>query len=151
VIPEVAWFRQAAGLLLASRCDVVAMAGQWDEVPALLHEAELEARRGGLLALGAHARRLEGRAARVRSDLDSAVDALSQARGEFQSLGARWERACTELDLAEALAAVKRHHQARACFTSAWSVFEELHSVDELARASELRTRLSGGSASGRT
>jgi tetratricopeptide (TPR) repeat protein len=148
VVPESPWMRQAAGLLLSSRCDVVAMAGQWDEVPALLAEAEEEARRGGLLALRAHARRLEGRAARARSDLETAIDALSRARGEFHRLGARWERACTELDLAEALAAVKRPDQARACFSGAWSVFEELHSVDELARATELRARLSAGQAS---
>jgi class 3 adenylate cyclase len=150
LVPDVPWFRQAAGLLLASRCDVVAMAGHWDDVPALLGEVEAEARRGGLLALRAHALRLEGRAARARSDLHSAVDALSKARVEFHRLGARWERACTELDLAESLAAVKRPDQARACFAGAWSVLEELHSVDELARASELRARLSEGSGSGR-
>ena len=113
-------------------------------------EAGAGGARGGLLALRAHALRLEGRAARARSDLDSAIDALSRARVEFHRLGARWERACTELDLAESLAAVKRPDQARACFTGAWPVFEELHSVDELARATELRARLSAGSGSGR-
>jgi len=151
VISDVPWFRQTAGLLLASRCDVVAMAGHWDDVPALLVEAEQEARRGGLLALRAHALRLEGRAARARSDLDSAIDALSRARVEFHRLGARWERACTELDLAESLAAVKRPDQARACLTGAWPVLDELHSVDELARATELRARLSAGQGSGRS
>ncbi len=150
VIPDVPWFHQAAGLLLAARCDVVAMAGHWDEVPALLGDADEEARLGGLLALRAHALRLEGRAARARSDLDAAIDALSRARVEFHRLGARWERACTELDLAESLAAVKRPDQARACFVGAWSVLAELHSVDELARATELRARLSAGSGSGR-
>ena len=127
------------------------MAGHWDDVPALLVEAEQEARRGGLLALRAHALRLEGRAARARSDLDSAIDALSRARVEFHRLGARWERACTELDLAESLAAVKRPDQARACLTGAWPVLDELHSVDELARATELRARLSAGQGSGRS
>ena len=146
VLPVAPYHRQAAGLLIAARCEVVAMAGAWDEVPALLAEAESEARRGGLLALPAHAQRLEGRAARAGSDLHGAIDALSRARAGFHRIGARWERACTELDLAEALAAARRAEQARTTLAGAWSIFEELHSVDELARATELRARLSGGS-----
>jgi tetratricopeptide (TPR) repeat protein len=145
VIPDVPWFRQDAGLLLSARCDVVAMAGQWEDVPALLVEANEEIRLGGLLALHAHAQRLEGRAAQARSDFDTAIDALNRARAAFQRLGARWEQACTELDLAESLAAANRPDEARVFFAGAWPVFEQLHSVDELARATGLRARMSAG------
>jgi len=98
---------------------VLAEHGRWDEVPEFLARSREFAHRAGLRALPFHLDRLDGRAALARGDNDEAVPMLERAREGFAGLGAAWERAVTELDLAQALAASGRLDHARTMLADA--------------------------------
>ena len=66
------------------------------------------------------------------------IQLLERAASRFGELNARWERACTELSLAEALLASGDRASAAALLDPALAVFEELRSLREAARAREL-------------
>ena len=86
--------------------------------------------------------RLEGRAALARGEPEAAITPLEVASAGFDSAGARWERARTDLDLADALLAVGDAAAASPRLDGAARTFEELRSVRELARARDLLARL---------
>jgi class 3 adenylate cyclase len=117
-------------------------AGEWDDVTAFLESSRAFAERGDLLALPAHLDRLEGRAALAAGDPERAIEMLSAASAALDGLGARWERACTDLSLAEAHLAAGRPGEARATLDRAVPVFEELRSLLEIDRSRELLSRL---------
>jgi class 3 adenylate cyclase/tetratricopeptide (TPR) repeat protein len=121
-----------------ARCDLVTESGAWDRAEETLASAREASERGRLLALPAFADRLEGRAALVRGNADKAADLLEGARSRFEELGARWEQACTELWLAEALLAAGQPESARTGLERALPVFDELRSLREASRAREL-------------
>ena len=104
--------------------------------------AQAFAERAGLRALPVHLDRLEGRAALAAGDTSRAVGALAAASTAFEGLGARWEKACTDLSLAEALVAGHRSDEARARLDAAIEVFEELRSLREIERSRELLAKL---------
>ncbi len=114
----------------------------WEHVPALLNDSRAYAAEAGLRALPVHLDRLEGRAALAAGDLESATRLLSAASDGFARLGARWEQACTDLDLARALAAAERKEEARARLEPAIAVFEDLSSLRELEHSGQLLGRL---------
>jgi hypothetical protein len=116
--------------------------GRWDEVPAFLTGSRAFAERAGLRALPVHLDRLEGRAALAGGDTSRAIGILAGASTSFEELGARWEKACTDLSLAEALVAGHRSNEARARLDAAIEVFEELRSLREIERSRELLAKL---------
>jgi tetratricopeptide (TPR) repeat protein len=124
------------------RCDVIALAEAWAEAPAAIERAREVAERAGSISLPVYARRLEGRAALAAGDAEEAVRSLSDAVDGFERLEARWERACAQLSLSEALGAAGRPEEARASVDDALTVFEEVRSLAEIERAKELRARL---------
>ena len=77
-------------------------------------------------------------AALAKGDTERAMQMLARARDRFSELGARWERACTELSLAEACLASGDRGTATTLLGPALAVFEELRSLRESARAREL-------------
>ncbi len=99
------------------RAVVLAEQERWGEVPAFLEQTRDLAARGGLLALPVHLDRLEGRAALAGGDTGRAIGTLAAASTGFEALGARWEKACTDLSLAEALIAAERRDEARGGWT----------------------------------
>jgi class 3 adenylate cyclase len=90
------------GYWLAIRCELVADDEAWGEAPELAARANEHAEAAGLLALPAYAHRLEGRAALARGDDEAAIGALRRSVDAFAALDARWEWACTVLELAGA-------------------------------------------------
>jgi len=116
--------------------------GRWDEVPAFLTGSRAFAERAGLRALPVHLDRLEGRAALAAGDTSRAVGTLAAASTAFEGLGARWEKACTDLSLAEALIAADRRGEARERLHRASEVFEDLRSIREIQRSRELSAKL---------
>lgn len=126
------------------RAAVLAEHEKWGEVPAFVEQARDFAARGGLRALPVHLDRLEGRAALAADDTGRAIRTLAAASTGFEKLGARWEKACTDLSLAEALVAGHRSDEARARLDAALEVFEELRSLREIERARELLAELEG-------
>ena len=132
---------------LEARCTLIAEEGSWSEAPGIVDEARRHAGVARLLALPAHADRLEGRALLVAGDAGAACVCLERAVAGFHELGAAWEVALTELTLGEAFAALGREADATFRLTSSAAVFERLRVPRELARASELLSRLPASSA----
>jgi class 3 adenylate cyclase len=120
------------------RAAVLAEHERWDEVPAFLQHSRDFAARGGLWALPIHLDRLEGRAALAAGETGRAMGALARASTAFEALGARWEKACTDLSLAEALMAADRTDEARERLHGASEVFEDLRSLREIERSRQL-------------
>ena len=67
---------------------------------------------------------------------------LEHARDGFARLGAAWERGRTELDLAEALAAVGRSDDARAAMEASAADLERVGALIEIERLRSLRAGL---------
>ncbi len=124
--------------------EVLAIGERWDEAPAFLEAARAYASEAGLLALPLHLDRLEGRAALATGDHDRAIELLRGARDGFGGLQARWERARTELDLAEAWLRLGRTEEACTSLEAAATDLGAAGARLELRRLGELRDRASG-------
>jgi class 3 adenylate cyclase len=120
----------------------IAAAARWDEVPGYLEATRRYAADAGLEALPVHLRRLEGRAAAAAGDLDAAADILTETSASFADLGATWERACTDVWLAEVHADAGRRDEARTPLDAAIAEFERLRSEVDLVPARALAARL---------
>jgi hypothetical protein len=108
----------------------------------VIERARAIAERAGCTALPIHALRLEGRTLHARGDPEAAVGTLTRAVDGFVELEARWERACTELSLAEAMIAAERHDEARSALSSAEQVFRDLRSRPEIRASMALADML---------
>ncbi|MEX2204121.1 MAG: adenylate/guanylate cyclase domain-containing protein [Actinomycetota bacterium] len=128
---------QVVALLLAQQ-------GRWDEVPGFLARSREFTLRAGLRALPVHLDRLDGRAAFASGDIEDAVAKLERAREGFAGLGAAWERAVTELDLAQALAVSRRPDDARSIIEKADPDLRRAGALIELARLGALQSDLAG-------
>ena len=124
------------------RAIVLAEHERWDEVPAFLERSRTFAEQGGLRALPVHLDRLEGRAASAAGDHGRAMELLARASSALEELGARWEKACTDLSLTEVLIAAGRTEDARSTLEPARAVFEDLGSLREIDAAGALRSVL---------
>jgi len=123
-------------------CDLVAEAGDWQRVAEVVGRARDLSLRGGLLALPAYADRLEGRAALAAGDPARALERLEAARQRFAEIGARWERAFTELRMAEAQISVDDAVSARSSLGATLPLLEELSSLREIDQSRALLDRL---------
>jgi hypothetical protein len=85
---------------------------------------------------------LDGRAAFANGNDEDAVPMLERAREGFASLGAAWERAVTELDLAQALAACRRPDDARSILEKADPDLRRAAAVIEIGRLEMLQRDL---------
>ena len=92
--------------------ELIAAEGAWDEAPSIVAAAREWAERTGLMVLPAFADRLEGGAALAVGDVELGLDRLRRARATFARHEAGWERARTEIALAEALIAAGRTDEA---------------------------------------
>jgi class 3 adenylate cyclase len=119
------------GYWLAARCELAAEQEAWEEATELVARARAHAEAAGLLSLPAYADRLEGRAALSRGELADAAAALRRSAATFDELGAGWERACSQLDLAAATSSEATLAEARA-------TFEAVGARRELDRAAAL-------------
>jgi hypothetical protein len=124
------------------RAEVLAGEGRWDEVPGFLDRTRDFADRGELRALTVHLDRLEGRAAIVAGDHARGLELLQRAGHSFADLGAAWERARTELDVAEVLTAAARADEARSMLDTATPDIERAGALIELDRLRSLRAGL---------
>jgi class 3 adenylate cyclase len=124
------------------RAELLASSGRWAEVPAFLTDARAYADDAGLHLLPAYLDRLEGRAARAAGETTRGIHALQAARDRFADLGARFEVARTDLDLADMFVDQARDPEARDLLLGALEVFEALGSIREMARARALQDRL---------
>ena len=126
---------QNRDLTLEAWADVIAEEGTWSDAHAVVREAREWAEQAELLALPAFADRLEGRASLAEGNVDRGVALLERARATLAGLGAAWERARTELMLAEALFAAGRTAEAANAATAALDTLAVLHAPIETDRA----------------
>jgi ATP/maltotriose-dependent transcriptional regulator MalT len=129
----------AAGpLVVEAACDLTAMEGAWTEAPRVLEAARVATEEGDLLFLPAFADRLEGRWRIASGDPRGAAASLERAHARFDELEARWEVACTELDLCTALVEAADTGRVPTLLEHAIAVFDEVSARQELASAREL-------------
>ena len=126
----------------AVMADVLAVTQSWQDVSAFTSESRAYASEAQLRALPFHLDRLEGRASLAGGNMETGLVTLERARAGFAGLGAMWERARTELDIAEALVRAGRAGEAREQVRAAGSDLERVGARLELDRLRELRTRL---------
>jgi hypothetical protein len=122
--------------------ELLAVTARWAEVQAFVDASRPYARDAQLVALPVHLDRLEGRAAAATGELERGLELLGAAREGFGRLGAAWERARTELDLAEALAEAGAFPDAHAMVDAAAPDLERVGALRELDRLRVLRARL---------
>jgi class 3 adenylate cyclase/tetratricopeptide (TPR) repeat protein len=119
-------WRVHAGDAYEGEGELLAALGEWADVPAFVEEARGHAARAPALALDAFADRLEGRAALAAGDVNLALERLDAASAAFSRLSVPWERAITDLLLAQALESVGRTDVARLRATAALEVLDRL-------------------------
>ena len=122
--------------------EILAVTGRWDDVPSFLKETRGYAEEARLVALPVHLDRLEGRAAVAGGDARSGLRTLEAARVGFERLGATWECARTELDMAEACLGDGRIDEAGAMAEAASPDLERVGALLELDRMRALRAAL---------
>lgn len=130
--------RQNLDLTYEAWGELLAAEAAWSEAPPIIAAAREWAAHGGLLALPAVADRLEGRMLVASGDPERGVDRLRAARDVFDSLEGAWDRARTDLDLAEALLSLDRKAEAASCAAGALATLDGLEAPGEIARARRL-------------
>ena len=108
---------------------------RWDEVPQFLEASRSYAREAALLALPVHLDRPEGRAALATGNRKRGLELLEQACAGYADRGAAWERARTELEIAEALADAGLEADAHARVGAAIPDIERVGALIEIARS----------------
>ena len=134
---------QNRDLTFEAWAELIAAEGSWTEAPAMVAAAREWAQRTGLLALPAFADRLEGRAALAAGDIELGLDRLRRARATFERLEAAWDRARTELVLADALIGAARKDEATEAAGAALATVSGLEAPVEIERAKDLLIRSS--------
>jgi hypothetical protein len=118
-----------------SDIELLAATADWHSVPELLAEIRPFAARAHTAALEPFADRLEGRAALAGGDAARAATSLTAAADRFDGLGAVWERALTQVDLAAALRVAGEDRRADAAESAAARTFEALGAAKDLETA----------------
>ena len=120
---------------------LIAAEGSWDEAPGIVAAAREWAERTKLWALPAFADRLEGLASIAAGDTEIGLDLLRRARATHLSLEAAWDRARTEIVLADALVAAGRKDEAAEAAGTALATLATLPAPVEIERAKDLLAR----------
>jgi len=130
--------------VLEARCEFVAAAGAWDQVPALTEEARAYSAASEALPPSIHADRLEGRAALASGDSEAAVKALTRAVEGFDRLRTPYDAARTSVDLAEALIASGRTTEVPIVLDRTAATFEQLRATKAQELIRKVQTNLEG-------
>ena len=130
------------GDALEAESELVAATEGWDGIDRLLDGMRAHAEKTDAQSVAAFADRLEGRAALAEGDGARAEASFRASIERFDRLGATWERALSEVDLAGALASQGRGDGARAVIAQAVVTFEGLRAAKDLAVAHQVLDRI---------
>jgi class 3 adenylate cyclase len=119
-------WRIHGGEVLEARCELVRAESARETVPSVLAESRTFAERGGLPILRLFADRLEGYALLADGDPSRGLDLLVGVRDGFTAHHAPYERARTEVVLADAFSALDRADEAAATTAEARREFDRL-------------------------
>jgi class 3 adenylate cyclase/tetratricopeptide (TPR) repeat protein len=134
-LPRTTTWSVHTGDTLEGESELLAASGEWQRAPELVAGMREFAAAAETPPVLAFADRLEGRAALARGDAAVALQALERSAVRFGEMGAVWERALTELDLARALSETGRASDSEAAATNAAQTFDALGCGRDLARA----------------
>ncbi len=129
--------------VLEAWCEVISEQGAWAEANDVADRAGRHAGWAEVPPLALYATRLEARAAVAAGDVERGTSLLRSSAEGFAGLGAAWEEAITNLELATALTDLGADEQARMMLRDAVTVFDRLGSARELARANDTLERMS--------
>jgi class 3 adenylate cyclase/tetratricopeptide (TPR) repeat protein len=138
-----AWRVHATGVLEA-RCEFVAVAGGWGQVPALAEEVRAYWAASESFPPSVYADRLEGRAALAADDPEAAVPILTRAVEGFDWLRTPYDAAMTSVDLAKALIPLGRRAEAVVALDRAAATFEQLRATKSQRMVGKVRGELEG-------
>ena len=127
-----------AGDALEAEAERLAASEGWDGAADLVNEMRSYAAAADAPAVVAFADRLEGRAALAAGDVEPAIRSLERAVAGFESIGATWERALTELDLAGVASGAGDGGARDDWVARATLTFEEIGDAQGLAAARAL-------------
>jgi class 3 adenylate cyclase len=116
---------------------------RWDVAPAFVETTRRYAFAARLVALPPHLDRLEALATLAEAD-GAGLEGLANAADALERIGARWDRAVVDLDLARSLTDHGRRDEALQLLTRAAETFEELRAVRDVERARALRAVMDG-------
>jgi len=139
-VVENVWSRDE---VLEAWCEVISEQGAWAEANDVADRAGRHAGWAEVPPLALYATRLEARAAVAAGDVERGTSLLRSSAEGFAGLGAAWEEAITNLELATALTDLGADEQARMMLRDAVAVFDRLGSARELDRANDTLERLS--------
>ena len=121
-----AGWRNHGGEVFEARCELARSEGAWETAPVITAESRAFAETGGLSILGLFANRLEGHGLLAEGDPAPALELLLLARDGFATCGAAYERARTEVLLADAFRALELSDEAQTASDDAQREFERL-------------------------
>jgi hypothetical protein len=130
--------------VLEARCEFVAATGKWDEVAALEEEARAYAIASEALPPPIYAERLRGRATLAAGEPGRAAETLTSAAERFRRLGAPYDRAVTQADLARALIAGGRSEGTATILDEADRTFGQLKATKAQEMVRKVRGELEG-------
>jgi thioredoxin-like negative regulator of GroEL len=130
--------------VLEARCEFVAAAGVWEEVPALVEEARAYSAASEASPPSVYADLLEGRAQLATDDPEAAVEALTRAVEGFDRLRTPYDAARTSVDLAKTLIALGRGAEAAAALDGAAATFQQLRATKAQKMVGNVRGQLEG-------
>ena len=132
-------WRVHAATVFEARCELVAAAGRWGEVPELLVQARAYADASGSRSLPAFADRLEGRLTLATGEASEAARLLSRTVDGFRDLQTPYEAAVTRMDLARSLMLSGRREDALLTLDRAQATLEDLGAAKRLVSVRDLR------------
>jgi len=130
--------------VLEARCEFVAAAGGWEQVPALVEEARAYSTDSEALPPSVYADLLEGRAQLATDDPEAAVKALTRAVEGFDLLRTPYDAARTSVDLAKTLIALGRRAEASVALDRAAATFQQLRATKAQKMVGNVRSELEG-------
>jgi class 3 adenylate cyclase/tetratricopeptide (TPR) repeat protein len=130
--------------VLEARCEFVAVAAAWDQVPALAEEARAYSAASDALPPSVYADRLEGRAALAAHDPEAAFTTLTRAVEGFDRLRTPYDAALSSVDLAKTLIALGRRGEAAVALDRAAATFEQLRATKSQKMVRNVRGELEG-------
>ncbi len=143
LIEATTWRRRGRlGLLIEAAIEVACLTEDWDWAAQQVEEGRALAEERRLDSLHAATEAGAGRVALAEGDIETAIGALQRAVASFAALNAEWDRARTEVPLAQALVADDRASDAAAIIAHALETLERLGDRREVSVAREVRDGL---------
>lgn len=131
------------GIHMEAFCEVLRLQEDWERAEEFIPQARAEAERARLISLPGFIDRLAAGVAQANGDMEHAANLLTDSIDAFGTLGAPWEKALSQILLAETIVATDRVAAIKLASEAA-ATFSRLRSEREVARAERLLASAGG-------